>query len=104
MSTKPEYMEYVAEQMSDAGDITYKKMFGEYGVYLDGKIFGLVCDNQLYVKITEAGRALIPNAEIAPPYDGAKPYLLISDIDSKDRLADFIKATCKELPAPKKKK
>ncbi len=60
MASKQEFVQYIAEQLHDAGNVTYRKMFGEYGVYLDGKIVALVCDDQLFVKITEAGRKLSP--------------------------------------------
>ena len=53
MSSKPEFVEYCAEQCRGAGEITYKKMFGEYGLYCNGKIFALVCDDEFFVKITD---------------------------------------------------
>ena len=45
---------YIAEQFGGAGEITYKKMFGEYGLYCGGKFFAMVCDDRLFVKITDA--------------------------------------------------
>lgn len=104
MASRPEFVQYIAEQLSEAGLITYRKMFGEYGMYCDGKIFALICDDQLFVKITEAGKRLSPEQETAPPYEGAKPYFLIDDIDDREFLVEFVKETCKELPAPKPKK
>ena len=77
MASRLEYVRYVAEQLSGAGEITYKKMFGEYGLYCDGKIFANVSDDQLFIKITEAGRSLYPGLPEAPPYPGGKelfPY------------------------------
>lgn len=79
-------------------------MFGEYGIYCNGKIFALICDDQLFIKITEAGKMLAPEIETAPLYNGAKPYFLIGDIDNKDFLTQFVIETCKELPASKPKK
>lgn len=104
MASRPEFVQYVADQLSGAGTITYRKMFGEYGMYCDGKIFALICDDQLFVKITEAGKGLAPNLEEVPPYEGSKPYLLIDDIDNRDFLTEFVVKTCKELPMPKPKK
>lgn len=104
MASRPEYAEYVADQMRDAGNITYRKMFGEYGVYCDGKIFALICDDQLYLKITEAGRAVCPDLEEAPPYEGAKPYFLIEEVDDREFLTRLVAETCRELPEPKPKK
>ena len=56
MATDKDMVEYIVEQIEDVGEITYLKMFGEYGIYSDGKIFGLICDNKLYLKPTSAGR------------------------------------------------
>lgn len=104
MATDLLFMTDIAERLEGAGTITYRKMFGEYGVYCDGKIFALVCDNQLFIKITEAGKQLAPDLTIAPPYEGAKPYFLIDDIDNRDFLVNFVVETCKQLPPPKPKK
>lgn len=103
MASKSEFVQYIADQLSEAGLITYRKMFGDYGMYCDGKIFALICDDQFFVKITEAGKRLSPKQETAPPYEGAKPYFLVEDIDDKEFLVEFVKETCKELPTPKQK-
>lgn len=104
MASKEEFVKYVADQLGVAGEITYRKMFGEYGMYLDGKIFALICEDQLFVKITEAGKKMHPEYEEKPPYKGAKNYLLVEEIDDKEALVNFVRATCEELPAPKPKK
>lgn len=104
MASRLEFVKYVADQLIDAGNITYRKMFGEYGVYCDGKIFALVCDDQLFVKITEEGRQIAPELEEAPPYEGAKPYFLIEDVDDREFLAELAITTCRALPKPKPKK
>lgn len=104
MASKIEFVQHIADQLSEAGQITYRKMFGEYGMYLDGKIFAVICDDQLYVKITEAGKKIAPDLETAPPYEGAKNYFLFEYIDNQELLVKFVSATCKELPAPKPKK
>lgn len=104
MASRLEFMQYVADQLSGAGLITYRKMFGEYGVYCDGKMVAMVCDDQFFVKITEAGRRLAPDLEEAPPYEGAKPCFLIDDLDNREFLEKLIAETWKELPVPKPKK
>lgn len=104
MASKPEFVQYIADQLRDAGDITYRKMFGEYGMYCNGKIFALICDDQLFIKITNAGKQMAPQLEEVPPYQGAKPYLLVEDVDDRDFLTRLTVATCDELPAPKPKK
>lgn len=104
MASQPEFVEFIVDQLSGAGEITFKKMFGEYGLYCEGKIFALVCNDQLFIKITEAGRRLYPNLLEAPPYDGAKNYFQIEDVDNRAMLTALTQATCEELPVPKPKK
>jgi DNA transformation protein len=104
MASDASYVDYVCEQMSDAGSISSRKMFGEYAVYCDGKVVALICDDQLYVKPTAGGRALLGEPLEAPPYTGAKPYFLVSDrVDDREWLSALIAATVAELPAPKPK-
>ncbi len=105
MVTDLEFMEFLADQMDEAGELTFRKMFGEYALYCDGKVVALVCDNQLYVKPTEGGRALIEEPVEAPPYPGAKLYFLIEDaFEDREWIGDLIRITAKELPLPKPKK
>ena len=116
MASNPEFVQYIADQLAPAGQVTYHKMFGDYGVYLDGKMFGdygvyldgkmfaLVCDDQLFIKITKEGAALAPQLPKVPPYDGAKDYFLYEDVDDREHMIAFVQATCRELPMPKPKK
>ena len=104
MSSNPNLVQYIAEQCAGAGEITIKKMFGDYGIYCDGKIFGLICDDRLFVKPTESGRQLLRSEILMPPYDGAKNHYFIEDIDDKDYLSNLVRETCKALPEPKAKK
>ncbi len=104
MACNSEFVQYIVDQCSGAGEIKIRKMFGDYGIYCDEKIFGLICDNQLFIKITEAGKVILPDLETSSPYEGAKPHFIFSDIDNRDALSKFIQITCSELPAPKIKK
>ncbi|WP_130863878.1 TfoX/Sxy family protein [Bacilliculturomica massiliensis] len=104
MSTNPDFMEYLCEQLREVEGVSYRKMFGEYGVYCRGKIFALVCDNQFYVKPTEKGAAFLGDPVYAPPYEGAKPYFLITELDDAEYLARLTELTWEELPIPKAKK
>lgn len=104
MATNLEFVQYIADQLHSAGVITYRKMFGEYGMYLDGKIFSLICDNQFFVKITEAGKNFAPELSEVPPYEGAKPYFLVEELDDREWLTELAVRTWKELPVPKPKK
>ncbi|MBN2416736.1 TfoX/Sxy family protein [bacterium] len=105
MGSDQNFVEYVAEQMEGAGVITFRKMFGEYAVYCDGKVVALVCDNRLFVKPTEAGRAFIGDVTEAPPYPRAKNAFLIEEqLEDREWLSELIAITFRELPAPKPKK
>ena len=106
MATQQGTADYVIEQMSAAGAVSARKMFGEYGVYCDGRLVALICDDQLIVKPTPAGRALLQEVREASPYPGATPYLLIDGglWDDADWLASLIRATTAEVPLPVKKK
>ncbi len=97
MSSNIDIVEYIADQCSGAGVITVRKMFGDYGIYCDGKIFGLICDNRFYVKPMEAGRALLRTVDLQPPYEGAKDYFYIADVDDRDYLSELVKVTCRAL-------
>lgn len=101
MSSDLEYVKFVAEQLESTGEITYKKMFGEYGFYCNQKFFGTVENNQLYIKITEAGQKILENPTIASPHHGAK-YFLIDNLDDKEFLKYLVQNTCIELSKTKK--
>ncbi len=103
MASSAEYVEYVAGQLSGAGAITYRKLFGEYGIYCDGKFFGTVEDNQLYLKITQAGYDLLPRAEVVSPREGAS-FFLIEELEDREFLARLVRRTCELLPAPRPRK
>ena len=104
MASNADFVQYIADQCADAGEITVKKMFGDYGIYCNGKIFGLICDDRFYVKPTEEGRALLGDVVLQPPYEGAKDYFYISEVDDHHLLSTLVKATCRALPEPKPKK
>ena len=95
------FVEYVCEQIGGAGQGSHRRMFGEFAVYCDGKVVALVCDNQFFLKPTEAGKALLDQVKEAPPYPGAKPYYLIDALlDDAEAAAALVRATAAALPAP----
>jgi TfoX/Sxy family transcriptional regulator of competence genes len=105
MATRQQTVDSVLAAAAGAGDVTAKAMFGEYGVYLDGKVVALVCDDQLFVKPTAAGREEMPGLTESPPYPGAKPHLLVPpDRWAGDALAKLLGVTAAHLPAPKPRK
>ncbi len=105
MASQQKTVDFILEQIADAGDVSARKMFGEYAIYCGTKVVALVCDDQLYVKPTKSGKAYIGKVKEAPAYPGAKPSFLISGDQWEDAewLAELIKITAKELPPPKPK-
>ena len=104
MASNSDFVQYIVDQCSGAGDITVRKMMGDYCAYCNGVLFGLICDNNFYVKVTEPGRSVLKDVILRPPYNGAKDYFYISDVDDRDYLTTLIKATIPALPKPKVKK
>ena len=104
MASNVDFVQYIADQCMGAGAISVRKMFGDYGVYCDGTIVGLVCDNGFYLKPTEEVRGLLRSEELRPPYEGAKDYFYIADVDDRDYLAALVDATHKALQRKKNEK
>jgi DNA transformation protein and related proteins len=99
------FVEYVRDQVNESGQISFKKMFGEYAIYYGEKVIALVCDNQLFIKPTAAGRSMIGTVVEAPPYPGARPHFLIGEqLDDRQWMSNLIQVTASEVPAPKTKK
>jgi len=105
MATRQSTIDFLLEQIEAAGEVSAKKMFGEYGIFWDDKMVAMVCDGQLFVKPTVVGRELIGVPVEASPYPGAKPCFLISGDRWEERawLSRLLQVTAAELPAPKKK-
>ena len=94
MASNLEYVEYVVDQIKNAGEIEYKFMFGEYCLYCKGKVVALICDNKLFIKPTDAGRSFIGNVTEAPTYPGAKPsFLIMEQIEDINWISKLIKIT-----------
>jgi TfoX/Sxy family transcriptional regulator of competence genes len=105
MTTSLEFAEYVEEQVADCGQIRYKKMFGEYMVYVNEKPILLVCDNTVFVKILPCLAELMQDAERGFPYEGAKEHYIL-DIDDTE-LAEAVVAVLEPItpfPKPRKRK
>ncbi len=106
MATEQGTIDLLLQQLSGLGDVRTRKMFGEYALYIGIKLPALVCDNQLFVKHTASGSALLDESHLAPPYPGAKPYLCVPEELWHDRawLCELLQITADELPEPKPKK
>lgn len=106
MASNQEFVDFVVNQIENEGDIIAKKMFGDYGVFCNKKIFALICDNQLFIKPTEPGRIFIGEPTEAPPYPGAKPSFLIEEnlIENSIWLSELVRVSVVALPDPKPRK
>lgn len=101
MATDQGFVDYVCDQLRAAGTITYRKMFGEYALYSDGKVVALLCDNQFFLKPTDAARALLPQVREGQPYPGAKPHLLLDEaLDDGELLSRLVAVTAREMRPP----
>jgi TfoX/Sxy family transcriptional regulator of competence genes len=102
MATTVDYIEFVCEQTKSEGVLHYKKMFGEYMVYVDDKPILLVCDNTVFVKILPELSALMANADKGFPYDGAKEHYIL-DIDNAEFSREVVRVLLPITPLPKPK-
>ncbi|AYQ44334.1 MULTISPECIES: TfoX/Sxy family protein [Burkholderia] len=105
MASSQSTVDFIVEQMAAAGTVSARKMFGEFGIYCDGKMAALVCDDRLFVKPTTEGRAFLGTCEEGSPYPGAKPHLVISGErwDDREWLSALIRITAAQLPVPVKR-
>ena len=104
MASSKEYLDFILEQLSELEDLAYRAMMGEYIIYYRGKVVGGIYDDRFLVKPTKSAVAMMPNADMEFPYEGAKKMLLVDDVDNKEFLRELLEAMYEELPTPKKKK
>ncbi len=103
MASNQEYPDYILEQLSEASDVTYRPMMGEYILYFRGKIVGGIYDDRFLVKTTPSALKMMPNAEKEIPYEGAKSMILVDRVENRSFLKDLLEAMYDELPASKKR-
>ena len=99
--TSKDYADFIIEQLSGLNEITARKMMGEYILYYRDKIIGGIYDNRFLVKPTRSAREKMPDASLELPYDGAKPMLLVDNVENRDFLKKLVLAMYEELPEPK---
>lgn len=102
MASSKEYLDFILDQLSEAEGVSHRAMMGEYILYYRGRIFGGIYDDRLLVKPTRSAAAMMPNAALEPPYEGAKKMLLVDNVEDKAFLKKLLEAMYYELPAPKK--
>jgi TfoX/Sxy family transcriptional regulator of competence genes len=102
MATGKDFIDYVCEQIGLGERLTHKKMFGEYALYLDGKVVAFACDDSLFVKPSAAAATLAPWLPSRPPYPGAKDYPVADELlDDADALRRLVEETAALMPMPK---
>ena len=104
MASSKEYLDYILEQLSGLDEISCRAMMGEYIIYYRGKIVGGIYDDRFLVKPVKSAAAMMPDAEMELPYEGAKEMLLVDNVENREFLRDLLEAMYDELPAVKKKK
>lgn len=107
MSTSDSTVDYFLEQLVAVPTVSARKMFGDYALYCQGKVVGLICDDQLFVKITDVGKAYVGSLYAQGiPYPGAKPWMRIDEeqIENREWLGELVTVTAASLPIPKPKK
>jgi len=103
MASHKEYLEFVLDQLSELDCISHRAMMGEYIIYYRGKVVGGIYDDRFLIKQTKSAKALLPDAPLELPYEGAKEMLLV-DADNRELLNELFNAVYDELPEPKKRK
>ncbi len=104
MASSKEYLNFILEQLSELEDVSYRAMMGEYIIYYRDRIVGGIYDDRFLVRPTKSAAAMMRNADMEPPYEGAKEMLLVDAVDNKEFLCKLLEAMYAELPVPKKKK
>lgn len=104
MSTDASFVAYICEQADMPHRLTFRRMFGEYALYVDSKVIAFVCDNQLFLKPLEEVRGLLGTVTELPAYPGSKLYFRINEeLDDRDALRRLFNVTADALPLPKPK-
>ncbi len=103
MASHQDFVDYVVEQLREAGTIRSRKMFGEYGLYCDDVFFAVICDDQFFVKVTPQGEAAFPDLPKAPPYEGAKDSFLVEDVENRKLMTELTRITCEALKSKPQK-
>ena len=105
MATDQDFVDFLVDQMGDVGVVRSKKMFGEYALYMFNRVMGLVCDDQVFLKILPASTRLLgEDAPTGEAYPGSKPYYLIEDLEDNEKMAALFRALYEDVPEPKPKK
>ena len=100
MASSADYLSFIMDQLPDA-DVSSRAMMGEYIIYCKGKVIGGIYDDRFLVKPTETALDMMPDAPMQLPYEGAKPMILVDDVENRQFLRQLVEAISDELPAKK---
>ena len=103
MASDKAYLDFILDQLSEAGEVSARPMMGEYVLYYRGKVIGGIYDDRFLVKSVPSAAAMMPDAQKELPYDGAKEMLLVDNVDDRAFLRALLEAMYPQLPEPKKK-
>ncbi|MBP5231369.1 MAG: TfoX/Sxy family protein [Clostridia bacterium] len=103
MASSTEYLDFLLDQLSGLDGVTVRPMMAEFVLYYEGKVFGGIFDDRFLVKPTASAVRLMPDAPYETPYEGAKPMLLVDDVDNRAFLETLVSEMAPELPEPKRK-
>jgi len=103
--SNPDLVQYIVEQASKAGDVRARKMFGDYALYCNDRVVGLICDDYLYLKPFPQLEPLLheDDQNMQPPYDGAKPHYVITDVDDADYVSQLVRTVAQCIPEKRKR-
>ena len=104
MPSTKSYLDFIQDQLSGLEGVSWKRMMGEYILYYQGKVVGGIYDDRLLLKPTKSTMVMLPDAPSELPYEGAKPMLLVEDVEDRERLQRLVESAGGDLPAPKKKR
>ena len=103
MATPKEYFDFISAQLGIDG-VSWRKMMGEYILYFHGRIAGGIYDSRLLIKDVPSAREAIPGFALEEPYSGAKPMILVDEVDRAEFMAELLRKIYDDLPEPKKKR
>lgn len=103
MASSQEFVDFVCEQLHGFPNVRYRKMFGEYTVYINEKPIILVCNDTVYIKKLPELSELMSDAPTGIPYDGAKERYIL-DIENTDLAITALTILERATPTPKPKR
>ena len=106
MSTRKDFVDYLLDQISDES-ARVRAMFGEYALYYEDVVVGLVCDNTVFIKITPGTKRILgEDAPTGPAYPGAKPSFILSEeyLEKREELQSLIRICADDVKYMKKQK